>query len=225
MYGDCAVNVEPKPEELAQVGLGRAQVTGAGRRREAGRGRAQHAHAAARPAARSTTLPPQPAHSRSWPCRRARRSPCRTPIRVPTPPQIATVSADTAASFGITPRVAMMSYSTGTSGSGPQVGGRRLLPAWSAGVRRVRLSPLPLPCPACSPTQVDKVKAATALVKEQRPDLFVEGERRRRGRGRGQALVPHTQPLPLRLAVVAPARAACTNPQPAPTASRALGPA
>lgn len=34
--------------------------------------------------------------------------------------QIATVSADTAASFGITPRVAMLSYSTGTSGFGPQ---------------------------------------------------------------------------------------------------------
>ncbi|PRW56388.1 phosphate acetyltransferase isoform A [Chlorella sorokiniana] len=73
VYGDCAVNVEPTPEELAQI---------------------------------------------------------------------ATVSADTAASFGITPRVAMMSYSTGTSGFGPQV---------------------------------DKVKAATALVKESRPDLFVEG--------------------------------------------------
>ncbi|PSC72597.1 phosphate acetyltransferase [Micractinium conductrix] len=56
--------------------------------------------------------------------------------------QIATVSADTSAAFGITPRVAMLSYSTGTSGFGPQV---------------------------------DKVKAATALVKEARPDLFVEG--------------------------------------------------
>ncbi|KAL4444345.1 hypothetical protein ABPG75_012082 [Micractinium tetrahymenae] len=73
VYGDCAVNVEPKPEELAQI---------------------------------------------------------------------ATVSSDTAASFGITPRVAMLSYSTGTSGFGPQV---------------------------------DKVKEATRIVKEQRPDLFVEG--------------------------------------------------
>jgi phosphate acetyltransferase len=35
--------------------------------------------------------------------------------------QIATVSADTATAFGITPRVAMLSYSTGTSGFGPQV--------------------------------------------------------------------------------------------------------
>ncbi|KAI3427945.1 hypothetical protein D9Q98_006335 [Chlorella vulgaris] len=73
VYGDCAVNVEPKAEELAQI---------------------------------------------------------------------ATVSADTAAAFGISPRVALMSYSTGSSGSGPQV---------------------------------EKVKAATALVKEARPDLLVEG--------------------------------------------------
>jgi hypothetical protein len=40
----------------------------------------------------------------------------------PPLPQIATVSADTAAAFGISPRVALMSYSTGSSGSGPQVG-------------------------------------------------------------------------------------------------------
>jgi len=55
---------------------------------------------------------------------------------------IAASSADTAAAFGVEPRVAMMSYSTGGSGSG-------------AGV--------------------EKVRRATALVREQRPDLSVEG--------------------------------------------------
>jgi len=35
--------------------------------------------------------------------------------------QIAISSADTAAKFGIEPRVAMLSYSTGSSGSGPEV--------------------------------------------------------------------------------------------------------
>ena len=42
----------------------------------------------------------------------------------PTPEQladIATSSADTAAAFGIEPRIAMLSYSTGTSGAGPDV--------------------------------------------------------------------------------------------------------
>ena len=44
--------------------------------------------------------------------------------------------------FGIDPRIALVSYSTGTSGSG---------------------------------ADVDKVRAATALVRERRPDLLVEG--------------------------------------------------
>ena len=56
--------------------------------------------------------------------------------------QIAVVSADTAAAFGIEPRVAMLSYSTLGSGAGPQV---------------------------------DKVAKATALAKELRPDLNIEG--------------------------------------------------
>ncbi|MEU9334504.1 phosphate acetyltransferase [Streptomyces sp. NPDC048290] len=55
---------------------------------------------------------------------------------------IAIQSAATAARFGVTPRIAMLSYSTGTSGSG---------------------------------ADVDKVREATALVRERRPDLSVEG--------------------------------------------------
>lgn len=55
---------------------------------------------------------------------------------------IAISSAATAARFGIEPRIAMLSYSTGESGSG---------------------------------ADVDKVRAATALVRERRPDLPVEG--------------------------------------------------
>ncbi|MFB6395763.1 phosphate acetyltransferase [Polymorphospora lycopeni] len=55
---------------------------------------------------------------------------------------IALSSAVTAEQFGITPRVAMLSYSTGTSGSG---------------------------------ADVEKVAAATALVRQRRPDLPVEG--------------------------------------------------
>ena len=55
---------------------------------------------------------------------------------------IALSSAQTAAAFGIEPRVAMLSYSTGSSGAG---------------------------------ADVEKVAAATELVRERRPDLPVEG--------------------------------------------------
>ncbi|MEV4641565.1 phosphate acetyltransferase [Actinoplanes sp. NPDC049548] len=55
---------------------------------------------------------------------------------------IALSSAQTAAAFGIEPRVAMLSYSTGSSGAG---------------------------------ADVEKVAAATALVRDRRPDLPVEG--------------------------------------------------
>ncbi|NUR88288.1 MAG: phosphate acetyltransferase, partial [Nonomuraea sp.] len=55
---------------------------------------------------------------------------------------IAIASAGTAALFGVEPRIAMLSYSTGTSGAG---------------------------------VEVDKVRAATDLVRERRPDLQVEG--------------------------------------------------
>lgn len=63
----------------------------------------------------------------------------------PTAEQLADIaisSAGTAQRFGIEPRVAMLSYSTGESGSG---------------------------------ADVDKVRAATALVHERAPDLLVEG--------------------------------------------------
>lgn len=63
----------------------------------------------------------------------------------PTAEQLADIaisSAQTARAFGIEPRVAMLSYSTGTSGSG---------------------------------ADVDKVRAATAIVAERAPDLPLEG--------------------------------------------------
>ena len=63
----------------------------------------------------------------------------------PTAEQLADIaisSARTAQQFGIEPRVAMLSYSTGESGTG---------------------------------ADVDKVRAATALVHERAPDLLVEG--------------------------------------------------
>ncbi len=55
---------------------------------------------------------------------------------------IAIQSADSAARFGIPPRVAMISYSTGTSGSG---------------------------------VDVDKVREATRIAREKRPDLLIDG--------------------------------------------------
>lgn len=63
----------------------------------------------------------------------------------PTSEQLADIaisSAATATQFAIDPRVAMLSYSTGTSGSGDDV---------------------------------EKVRAATELVRQRRPDLLVEG--------------------------------------------------
>ncbi|WP_213989808.1 phosphate acetyltransferase [Sodalis sp. dw_96] len=56
--------------------------------------------------------------------------------------EIAIQSADSAAAFGIDPRVAMISYSTGTSGAG---------------------------------SDVEKVREATRLAKEKRPDLVIDG--------------------------------------------------
>jgi phosphate acetyltransferase len=55
---------------------------------------------------------------------------------------IAIQSADSAQAFGITPRVAMLSYSTGVSGSG---------------------------------SDVEKVKEATRIARERRPDLLIDG--------------------------------------------------
>jgi len=56
--------------------------------------------------------------------------------------EIAIQSADSAAAFGIEPRVAMISYSTGTSGAGQEV---------------------------------DKVRRATEIAKQRRPDLLLDG--------------------------------------------------
>ncbi len=55
---------------------------------------------------------------------------------------IAISSADTAGQFGVEPRIAMLSYSTGSSGSG---------------------------------ADVERVRSATELVRQRRPDLSVEG--------------------------------------------------
>ena len=63
----------------------------------------------------------------------------------PTAEQLADIaiqSADSAAAFGVEPRVAMISYSTGSSGMG---------------------------------SDVEKVREATRLAKEQRPDLIIDG--------------------------------------------------
>ena len=66
-------------------------------------------------------------------------------IPEPTVEQLADIavsSAATAAQFGVEPRIAMLSYSTGASGAG---------------------------------AEVDKVRAATELVRSRRPDLLVDG--------------------------------------------------
>ncbi|TWS21373.1 phosphate acetyltransferase [Tsukamurella asaccharolytica] len=66
-------------------------------------------------------------------------------VRNPTAEELADIaiaSAGTAAQFGLDPRLAMLSYSTGTSGIG---------------------------------ADVDKVRAATELVRERRPDIAIEG--------------------------------------------------
>jgi len=63
----------------------------------------------------------------------------------PTAEQLADIaisSAETALQFGVQPRIAMLSYSTGESGTG---------------------------------VDVDKVRAATELVRKRRPDLSIEG--------------------------------------------------
>jgi phosphate acetyltransferase len=63
----------------------------------------------------------------------------------PTAEQLADIAisaSETAVEFGIEPRIAMLSYSTGESGQG---------------------------------ADVDKVRAATAIVRERRPDLLIEG--------------------------------------------------
>ncbi len=56
--------------------------------------------------------------------------------------EIAISSADTSNKFGIEPKIAMLSYSSGSSGAGEEV---------------------------------DKVRKATEIVRERRPDLLVEG--------------------------------------------------
>ncbi len=56
--------------------------------------------------------------------------------------EIAISSAESSAAFGIEPKIAMLSYSSGSSGKGDEV---------------------------------DKVRTATAIVKEKRPDLKIEG--------------------------------------------------
>ena len=66
-------------------------------------------------------------------------------IPIPTAEQlsdIAITSADTAKNFGIDPYIAMLSYSTGKSGKGPEV---------------------------------DKVREATEIARQKKPDLLIEG--------------------------------------------------
>ena len=92
----------------------------------------------------------------------------------PSAHQLATIamdSADTAAAFGITPRVALLSYATGDSnkgewrGSTPRCrhmrGGKRRWLLWDSG--------------GCAGPIIQKVIDAVAIAKAKRPDLHIEG--------------------------------------------------
>lgn len=65
--------------------------------------------------------PPQTASSAALPTGPSCRALTRPLHSTPAISQVAYTSADTAAAFGIEPRVAMLSYSTLGSGAGPQV--------------------------------------------------------------------------------------------------------
>ena len=73
--------------------------------------------------------------------------------------EIALASAQTAASFGIEPKVALLSYSTGTSGAGPDV--ERV--AEAARLLRERAPELPVEGPIQFDAAIDPVVAATKL--------------------------------------------------------------
>ncbi|MCL2736059.1 MAG: phosphate acetyltransferase [Propionibacteriaceae bacterium] len=80
----------------------------------------------------------------------------------PTPEnlaEIAIASAATAASFGIEPRVALLSYSTGTSGTGPDVD----MVAEATRILRERAPQLPTEGPIQFDAAVDEVVAKTKL--------------------------------------------------------------
>ncbi|MDR0488059.1 MAG: phosphate acetyltransferase [Propionibacteriaceae bacterium] len=81
--------------------------------------------------------------------------------------EIAAASAETAASFGIEPRVAMLSYSTGTSGSGPDVD----LVAEATHLLRTRSPELLVEGPIQFDAAIDPVVAKTKL-----PDSPVAGQ-------------------------------------------------
>ncbi|MER7279607.1 phosphate acetyltransferase [Dactylosporangium sp. NPDC000244] len=72
---------------------------------------------------------------------------------------IALSSADTAARFGVTPRVAMLSYSTGTSGSGADV----TKVAEATAIVRARRPDLPVEGPIQYDAAIDPAVAATKL--------------------------------------------------------------
>ncbi|MEF3697971.1 phosphate acetyltransferase [Desulfolutivibrio sp.] len=81
--------------------------------------------------------------------------------------EIAAASADTAARFGIPPRVAMLSYSTGASGKGPDVEKVRQAVA----LARARLPDIPVEGPIQYDAAVDPVTAA-----EKMPGSLVAGK-------------------------------------------------